>query len=189
MLDAENGIGTIKFALPALTDGSSMPTKSANQSQDNAKLGTTQEPALLVSSDITLITEPALSHQSMDLLTSDAESGIGPTKFVSHALKDGPLTQKESAKPYQDSARPGIIQVPALLASSDTILITELVSLPQLVDLLISDVLNGTGTTKSASLALKDGPSMPTKFANQSLDNVKLGITTELVLPASSDTI
>ena len=117
----------------------------------------------------------------------DAESGIGPIKSVSHALKDGSSTQMESAKPSLDNARPGITVELVLLASSDITLITEPVFWHLLTDPLISDVESGTGPTKSVYHALKDGPSTQRESASQCQANVRPGTTVELVLPASSD--
>jgi hypothetical protein len=55
-------------------------------------------------------------------------------------------------------------------------------------DLLTSDVLNGTGIDKSASNALKDGYSAPTKSVKLFPTNVNLTIASEIVNHAIKDT-
>jgi hypothetical protein len=55
-------------------------------------------------------------------------------------------------------------------------------------DLLTSDVLNGTGIDKSASNALKDGYSTPTKFVKLSITNVNLMTIMDSANHATKDT-
>jgi hypothetical protein len=54
--------------------------------------------------------------------------------------------------------------------------------------LLMLDVPAGTGIGKSASNALKDGSSTPTKFVKLFLTNVNLTIASEIVNHAIKDT-
>ena len=150
ILDVDNGIGITKSASSAHSDLSSDLTESANQSLLNAQPGIQMEPALLASRDTTFKTEPVFWPLKTDLLTSDAPNGTGTIKFVLSAQMDSFLDLTESANQSPLNAHHGTLKVPALLASRDTTFKTELVFWPPFKDQLISDVLNGTGTIKSA---------------------------------------
>ena len=118
-----------------------------------------------------------------DLLTSDVPNGTGTIKSASDAPTLSP-SATENALLSQINARPSTPMDGVLLASLDTLLTTEdNASLPQFKDLLILDVLNGTGTTKSASDAQSTGlPSM--ESAPQFLLNALHGTLKEPALLA-----
>jgi hypothetical protein len=106
MQDAEPGIGTIKSAFHAQMDGSSTIKKSALLFLISAHLMTTKETALLASRDTTSKREPVSSQASItpSPLTQDVEPGIGTTKSVFHAPKDGSLMIKKSAFQFLTNA-------------------------------------------------------------------------------------
>ena len=155
---------------------------------------------------LTMLLEP-VSHASKDMIwstefvnsqlsttpslpISDVLSGIGTIKFALNVQLSGLSTPMEFVCPFLTFVLLMMPMVPAPLASKDTTWLTESVSSHHstMLNPPIQDVLIGTGTTKFAWLALKDGLSTPIKFVPLFLIFVPLMMLLELVPHALRDT-
>ena len=167
--DAANGTGRTRFALSALLNGPSMLIKSASLSLTFVLLMMPQELASRASKDTTWLTEFVSSQLSTlpSLLTQDVPSGIGTTKSALNAQLSGPSTLIPFASLSLTFAPLMTPMEPVFHASRDTISSTESANSPHSImpSLQIMDVVNGTGTTKSALSVQLSGPSMLIKFA------------------------
>ena len=163
ILDAPPGIGIIKFALLALNNGFSMLIRFAFQFLTNAPPTVITEPVFHASRVTILRMEPVFSlHSTMpSLLILDVPPGTGITKSASAAPSTGFSMETRNAFQFLTNALLMLITETASHASRDTILRTESVSShPSTTPILPTlGVPPGTGTTKSASAAPRDGSS------------------------------
>ncbi len=187
----DHGTGTAKNASNAQTDGLSTATTSVSLSLTNAQPTITQEAALPASRATTLRMDNACSHYqtTRNQLMLDAEPGTGITKLAFHAQTDGSSMIRKSVLLFLTNAPPTIVLETASPAIRDTISRREPVSSPAstMPSPLIQDAAPGIGTTKFASLALRDGSSTTKRSAFQFLTNVLQAIRMETALPASRD--
>ncbi len=155
--DVLHGIGTTKSASAALSNGLSMPTKSAFPSLINALLMLTTVLVFHASKDTILRTEPVLSLHSTMLspLIPDVPPGIGTIKSALAAQRIGPSMPTKSAFQFLTNALLMLTTVLASHASRDTTSKKELAfSLHSITPSpLIPDVPHGIGITKSALFA------------------------------------
>ena len=163
ILDVPPGIGITKSALLALNNGLSMLIRFAFQFLTNVLLMPITVPASHASRDTILRTELAFSHHSTtpSLPILDAPPGTGITKSASAAPSTGFSMETRNAFQFLTNALLMLITETASHASRDTILRTEPVSShPSTTPILPTlGVPPGTGTTKSASAAPRDGSS------------------------------
>ena len=132
----------------------------------------------------------SLHSTTPSLLILDAPPGIGITKSVFLALNTGFSMETRSVFQFLINALLTEIMEHVFHASRDMILRTEPASPPILttLTLLISDVPPGTGTTKSASAAPRDGSSTPKRDACPLTTTATATTRVEPALHASSDT-
>ena len=120
--DVLNGTGTIKFVLNAQNIGSSMLMEFVSQFLTNVLLMMPMEPVFHVIRDTILSTEFVNSHHSTTLnqLMQDVDHGIGITKSVLPAQKDGSSTPKTSVLQSVTNVKNTIILDSALHVTKDT---------------------------------------------------------------------
>ena len=144
------------------------------------------------SRDMISSTEFVSSQRSttLSLPISDVPSGIGTIRSALNVQLSGPSTLREFVCLFLIFVLPMMLMEPVPLASKDMIWLMESASSHHLTmpSPPTQDVLIGTGTTKSAWLAPKDGLSMLIQFVPLSLTSVPLMMLPELVLHASRDT-
>ncbi len=155
--DVLPGIGTIKSAFHAQSNGLSMLIKSAFPFLINAPLTEITELAFHASKDTILRTVPAFFPHSTTLSPPilDVLPGIGTIKSAFHAQSNGLSTLIKSAFQFQTNAPLTEMMELVFPASRDTISKKEPVFSPLSTtpSPLILDVLPGIGTTKSALFA------------------------------------
>jgi hypothetical protein len=119
--DVKLGIGLIKSVLPALTTGSSTQREFVFQFQIYAKLTMHQEPALPVMLDTIWLKEFVftLPQILLNQLIWDVPLGIGPTKNVLPAHKDGFSTPKEFVFQFLTIVIHGMLAEPVQFAIRD----------------------------------------------------------------------
>ena len=192
ILDAVSGIGTTKSVCPAPRDGFSMPTRSVCPFLTTALLMTTVEPASPASKDTTSRTEPvsSLLQTTPSLLTLAVVFGTGTTKSAFPAPTDGSSTPTRSVCPFLTNALQATVLEPALLAMKVMTSRTELASsLPSTMPTQLTSVaLLGTGNSKSALPAPRDGSSTPTRPACQSMTTATPTMKTVPALHATKAT-
>ena len=127
ILVARLGIGITKFAWNALKDGFSMLMESAFPSMTSVPLITKKVPALNAIKLILLLMELVSEMNQLVLLILVARPGIGITKSVLNALKDGSSTLMESASQLMISADLTMMLELVLNATRDILLWMELV--------------------------------------------------------------
>ena len=163
ILDVPPGIGIIKSALLAPNNGFSMLIRFAFQFLTNAPPTVITEPVFHASRVTILRKEPVFSlHSTMpSLLILDVPPGTGITKSASAAQSTGFSMETRNVFQFLTNALLMLITETASHASRDTILRTEPVSShPSTTPILPTlGVPPGTGTTKSASAAPRDGSS------------------------------
>ena len=120
----------------------------------------------------------------------DVPSGTGTTKSASNVQPNGLSMLMEFVCPFLIFVLLMTPMEPVPLASKDTISLMESASSHHstMLNPPTQDVVIGTGTTKSAWLAPKDGLSTLIKFVPLSLTFVPLTMPLELVPHASRDT-
>jgi hypothetical protein len=183
--DARPGIGTDKFAWPALTDGPSTQRVSAFQFLTTATNSMLQEPVFHASRDTKSSRDNAFCQPSLNQRIWDARLGIGTDKSASPALKDGPSTQRVSAFQFLTTATNLMLQELVLHASRDTKSSMENVFCQLQFNQRIWDARPGIGTDKSASPALTDGPSTQRVSAFQFLTTATNSMLQEPAFHAS----
>ena len=126
----------------------------------------------------------------LSLPTQDALSGIGTIRSALNVQLSGPSTLREFVCLFLIFVLPMMLMEPVPLASKDMIWLMEPASSHHSTtpNPPTQDVLIGTGITKSAWLAPKDGLSMLIQFVPLFLTFVLLMMPQVLVLHASRDT-
>lgn len=124
-------------------------------------------------------------------LTLAAEPGIGTTKSAFPAPTDGSSTPTRSVCPFLTNALQATVLEPALLAMKVMTSRTELASsLPSTMPTQLTSVaLLGTGNSKSALPAPRDGSSTPTRPACQSMTTATPTMKTVPALHATKATV
>ncbi len=189
----ELGTGPIKSASSALTDGSRIPKENAWLFLINAPLALLMVTASLATKDMTSSMEnvSSLPPTVPDLPILDALPGIGPTKSASLAHVIGSRAQVVNVFPSLTSAVKMLPMVTAPLAIKDTNLkadnvFCQLSTMPSPPTL---DAKLGTGSIKSALLALISGSRMLTEYVFPFPTNVLLTLLMATVSLVSRDMI
>ena len=171
--------GSLVFVLNAQKDGILMPKKFVFPSAISAQLGTMLlEPASPVTTDPLFKMDNVSSTLILQLFpkaTSSARPGL--EKNVLPAQIEALPTKMASALLSAPAAIPSIRLLVIVYPASRvmTSKMENVFTLPQiLLSLLILAAAPGIGKSKSVLLAQRDGPSMLTKFACQSLTNALL---------------
>ena len=188
-----SGTGTTECACHALVDGSSAPLDFATKSLKTAENGTTMERVPHASRGTILLMVPvsSLNQTTPDHLMLDVVSGTGMLKSVCHARGTGSSTLLVPVSQLAISVQLVMPTDHVLAATRDIASTTEHVS--SLSSTTLSPPTpaaeGGTGTTRCASSAPKDGPSTPTTSASLSATSAENTTLPDSALLASRATI
>lgn len=120
-MDAKSGTGLTENALSAQHDGF-FQMEYVFQLITCAQLGMPKEHALPVTKDITLKMENVFTVTAQtDLKIWDAKHGIGKSKFVTNAQKNGIIRKEQDVFKETHSVNLQMIMEPAQPATKDTI--------------------------------------------------------------------